>query len=101
MTTDVSRTAERWMIEFDSLFYSIRYKKEKTAFLLEHCFVVTRTRIVKASLDDLLRKYPILYPFRLRPWRTAERWMIEFDSLFYSIRYKKKKQRPFWNTALW
>ncbi len=45
-------------------------------------FMVTRTRIAKASLADLLRKYPILCPFRLRLWRTAERWTIEFDSLF-------------------
>ena len=58
-------------------------------------FLVTRTRIVKASLDDLLRKYPIVSPFRLRLWRTAERWTIEFDSLISTNRNTKKKAPAF------
>ena len=64
-------------------------------------FVVTRTRIVKASLDGLLRKHPIIYPFRLRLWRTAERWIIEFDSLPKTQIKSKEKKHLLIASALW
>ena len=80
-------------------YQSFGLNKNSTAIAM--LFLVTRTRIIKASLDDLLRKYPIICPFRLRLWRTAERWTIEFDSLKSINKNTKKKAPVFLQVLFW
>ena len=83
------------LFDYANKRYCVLRTQIKNPSLSTSIFVVTRTRIVKASLDDLLRKYPIICPFRLRLWRTAERWTIEFDSLISTDIDTKKKAPVF------
>ena len=66
-------------------------QKKKYLYFYKY-FMVTRTRIAKASLDDLLRKYPILCPFRLCRWQTAERWTI-MSSILCDEKIKNQQKK--------